>query len=220
MDFYKNKKITESINTNKNNRIESIQELQLRKNFQSIIQYFHSTSPTEKSPYQEALKAYKNVCDTAKTEEDLIYFLTSDIIFTALHTTVLEELFSTIIENQEYTLELIEKFSEDTQSRDELINEHTTNHLLYLQNSGSCEGCDSCEGHQDITHLIPQWERMNRAYFTKLYLEVQTIFCFLERITYELIPKYPDIALMMTPSLISQTRMHLAEYISKKLNEV
>ena len=126
-------------------REESIQELQLRKNFESIIQYFHSTSPTEKSPYQEALKAYRNVCDTAKNEEELVYFLTSDIIFTALHTTVIEELFSTIIENQEYTLELIEKFSEDTQSRDELINEHTTNHLLFLQNGGNCEGCESCE---------------------------------------------------------------------------
>ena len=217
MDFFK---LKNSPPMTSETRKETVQELQLRKNFESIIQYFHSTSPTEKSPYQEALKAYRNVCDAADSEEDLIYFLTSDIIFTALHTTVIEELFSTIIENQEYTLELIEKFSEDTQSRDELINEHTTNHLLYLQNGGFCEGCDSCEGHQDLSHLVPQWERMNLAYFTKLFLEVQTIFCFLERITYDLIPKYPDIALMMTPNLISQTRLHLAEYISKKLSEV
>ena len=217
MDFYKNKSNTKQIDQAPG---ESIQDLQFRKNFESIIQYFHATSPSNKSPYQEAMKAYRNVCDAANSQEELIYFLTSDIIFTALHTTVLEELYSTIIENQEYTLELIEKFSEDTQSRDEMINEHTTNHLLYLQNSGSCEGCDSCEGHQDIGHLVPEWERMNLPYFTKLFLEVQTIFCFLERITYELIPKYPDIALMMTPNLVAQTRMHLAEYISKKLSEV
>ena len=218
MDFFKNHK--QAPITTKTQKKETLQELQLRKNFESIIQYFHATSPTQKSPYQEALKAYRNVCDAANSHEELIYFLTSDIIFTALHTTVIEELFSTVIENQEYTLELIEKFSEDTQSRDELINEHTTNHLLFLQNSGNCEGCDSCEGHQDLAHLLPEWERMNLAYFTKLFLEVQTIFCFLERITYELIPKYPDIALMMTPHLISQTRLHLAEYISKKLSEV
>ena len=217
MDFFK---AGQSHNTNSSPRRESIEELQLRKNFESIIQYFHSTSPTEKSPYQEALKAYKNVCHAAKNQEELIYFLTSDIIFTALHTTVIEELFSTIINNEEYTLELIEKFSEDTQSRDELINEHTTNHLLYIQNEGTCEGCESCEGHQDISHLVPQWERMNLPYFTKLFLEVQTIFCFLERITYDLIPKYPDIALMITPDLINQTRVHLAEYINKKLSEV
>ncbi len=217
MDFFKNKTIQHHETPQKK---ETIQELQLRKNFESIIQYFHSTSPTTKSPYQEALKAYKNVCDAATSQQELIYFLTSDIIFTALHTTVIEELFSTIMDNEEYTLELIEKFSEDTQSRDELINEHTTNHLLFLQNSGICEGCESCEGHQDISHLVPEWERMNLPYFTKLFLEVQTIFCFLERITYELIPKYPDIALMMTPNLIAQTRHHLAEYISKKLSEV
>ena len=215
MEFFNHKNIHPQ-----NRRVESTKEQQQRKNFESIIQYFHATSPTNKSPYQEALKAYKDVCETAKSEEELVYFLTSDIIFTALHTTVIEELYSTIIGHHEYTLELIEKFSEDTQSRDELINEHTTNHLLYLQNSGSCEGCESCEGHQDISHLVPEWERMNLPYFTKLFLEVQTIFCFLERITYELIPKYPDIALMMTPDLISQTRRHLAEYISKKLSEV
>ena len=217
MEFFK---ASRSHNTNTTDKKETIEQLQLRKNFESIIQYFHSTSPTEKSPYQEAMKAYKNVCDTAKDQEELIYFLTSDIIFTALHTTVIEELFSTIINNEEYTLELIEKFSEDTQSRDELINEHTTNHLLFIQNGGHCEGCESCEGHSDIMHLIPQWERMNLAYFTKLFLEVQTIFCFLERITYYLIPKYPDIALMITPELINQTRTHLAEYINKKLSEV
>ena len=217
MDFFKLKKTHEQLGKN---QPETIEQLQFRKNFESIIQYFHSTSPLEKSPYQEALKAYKNVCDTATSDEELIYFLASDIIFTALHTTVIEELFKTIIENQEYTLELIEKFSEDNQTRDELINDHTTNHLLFIQNSGHCDGCESCEGHQDIIHLVPQWERMNKAYFTKLFLEVQTIFCFLERITYDLIPKYPDIALMMTPNLINQTRMHLAEYISKKLSEV
>ncbi len=215
MEFFNNKNIHPQ-----NRQIETTQEQQQRKNFESIIQYFHATSPTNKSPYQEALKAYKDVCETAKSEEELVYFLTSDIIFTALHTTVIEELFSTIIGHQEYTIELIEKFSEDTQSRDELINEHTTNHLLYLQNSGNCDGCESCEGHQDLSHLVPEWERMNLPYFTKLFLEVQTIFCFLERVTYELIPKYPDIALMMTPDLISQTRRHLAEYISKKLSEV
>ena len=217
MDIYKNRNFPHQLNSPQK---ESLQERQYRKNFESIIQYFHATSPTNKSPYQEAMKAYRNVCDAASNDEELVYFLTSDIIFTALHTTVLEELFSTVIENQEYTLELIEKFSEDTQSRDELINEHTTNHLLYLQNNGTCEGCESCEGHQDLNHLVPQWERVNLAYFTKLFLEVQTIFCFLERITYELIPKYPDIALMMTPELIAQTRLHLAEYISKKLSEV
>ena len=143
MDFFK---LKNNPHVTTEPRQESVQELQLRKNFESIIQYFHSTSPTEKSPYQEALKAYKNVCDTAKNEEELVYFLTSDIIFTALHTTVIEELFSTIIENQEYTLELIEKFSEDTQSRDELINEHTTNHLLFLQNGGNCEAVKAAKG--------------------------------------------------------------------------
>ena len=205
-----------------NNQNKELTEEQaiLQRNFESIIQYFHSVEPTRTSPYQEALDAYKAVEQTAKSNEELMYFLASDIIFTALHTTVLEEMFATIRNNAQYSVELIKKFAEDTQMRDDLINDHTTNHLHFLDKGGYCEGCESCEGHNDITHLIPHWRKSDLNYFTKLYLEVQTIFCFLERIIYELIPKYPDIAFMMTPELLMKTRLHLASYINQKLTEV
>ena len=204
------------------NRDENLTEDQkvLHRNFESIIQYFHSVEPTRNSPYQDSLEAYRNVEQSAKSHEELMYFLTSDIIFTALHTTVIEEMFTTIKNNAQYSIELIKKFSEDTQERDNLINDHTTNHLRFLDNGGFCQGCESCEGHNDIIHLIPHWRKLDLNYFTNLYLEVQTIYCFLERIIYELIPNFPDIAFMMTPELIMKTRMHLANYINQKLTEV
>ena len=205
LDFFKNKN-KETINEPSN------------KNY--IWDYFQKISETENSPYQQALQALRGVEQSARDQEEFLYFLTSDIIFTALHTTVIEEMFTTIQNNSEYTLELISKFASDTQMRDDLINDHTTNHLNYLANDGHCEGCNSCEGHQDLEHLIHYWKQGDQSYFTKLYLEVQTIFCFLELVLFKLIPKHPDVAYLMTPELINQTRSLLASHISTKIREV
>jgi hypothetical protein len=171
------------------------------------------------SPYIQAITALRGVEESARDEEEFLYFLTSDIIYTALHTTVIEEMFNTLQSNHEYCLELISKFASDTQMRDDLINDHTTNHLNYLANDASCEGCQSCEGHQDLKHLLSHWKNQDRNYFTKLYLEVQTIFCFLEMVLFKLIPKHPDVAFLMTPELINETRKLLAAHIETKIRE-
>ena len=194
--------------------------LNQRKNKNYIWDYFQEISGTNLSPFKQAMEALKGVEESSRDKEEFLYFLTSDIIFTALHTTVIEEMFSTIQKNEEYSLELISKFSSDTQMRDELINDHTTNHLHYLSALGHCEGCSSCEGHQDLNHLLPYWKTGDLNYFTKLYLEVQTIFCFLEMVLYKLIPKHPDVVFLMTPELITETRSLLAAHISNKIREV
>ena len=118
---------------------------------------FEQLTNSEQSPYMTALTAFKGVEETAKDREELLYFLMSDIIFTALHTTVMEDVLETIRSNPEYSIELINKFSSETQERDELINEHTSNHLRFILQGGNCEGCDSCEGHADIIHLVDRW---------------------------------------------------------------
>ncbi len=200
------------------NNIESPQQNPIEKNY--IWDYFQEISETRLSPYQQALDALKGVEESSRDKDEFIYFLTSDIIFTALHTTVMEEMFSTIQKNSEYSIELISKFASDTQMRDDLINDHTTNHLKYIINNGECEGCNSCEGHSDLNHLVPYWMKGDINYFTKLYLEVQTIFCFLEMILYKLIPRHPDVAFLMTPELINETRTLLAQHISRKIREV
>ena len=207
MDFFRSKNNTETLA--KNN---------LEKNY--IWNYFQEISETKLSPYQQALDALKGVEESSRDKDEFLYFLTSDIIFTALHTTVMEEMFSTIQKNSEYSIELISKFASDTQMRDDLINDHTTNHLKYIINNGECEGCNSCEGHFDLNHLVPYWVKGDINYFTKLYLEVQTIFCFLEMILYKLIPRHPDVAFLMTPELINETRNLLAQHISRKIREV
>jgi hypothetical protein len=184
-----------------------------------IWNYFKEISDTNLSPYIQAITALRGVEESARDEEEFLYFLTSDIIYTALHTTVIEEMFSTLQSNHEYCLELISKFASDTQMRDELINDHTTNHLNYLANDAHCDGCSSCEGHQDLNHLLDHWKNQDRNYFTKLYLEVQTIFCFLEMVLFKLIPRHPDVAFLMTPELINETRNLLANQIESKIRE-
>lgn len=206
MDFFKKKKDTQPASTPQSN-----------KNY--IWDYFQEISETNLSPYIQAITALRGVEESARDEEEFLYFLTSDIIYTALHTTVIEEMFSTLQSNHEYCLELISKFASDTQMRDELINDHTTNHLNYLANDANCDGCSSCEGHQDLHHLLDYWKKQDRNYFTKLYLEVQTIFCFLEMVLFKLIPKHPDVAFLMTPELINETRMLLASHIENKIRE-
>ena len=109
-----------------------------------IWDYFQEISETKLSPYTQALDALKGVEESSRDKDEFIYFLTSDIIFTALHTTVMEEMFATIQNNSEYSIELISKFASDTQMRDDLTNDHTTNHLKYIVNNGDCEGCNSC----------------------------------------------------------------------------
>ena len=178
---------------------------------------FEQLSSSEQSPYMTALTAFKGVEETAKDREELLYFLMSDIIFTALHTTVMEDVLETIRSNPEYSIELVNKFSSDTEERDELINEHTSNHLRFILQGGECDGCESCEGHADILHLVDRWREQDQQFFTKLYLEVQTIYCFLELVLIKVIPHRLDVAEVMSKSTIESTRNYLAQFIEQKI---
>ena len=81
------------------------------QSIRTSLSIFEQLSSSEQSPYMTALTAFKGVEETAKDREELLYFLMSDIIFTALHTTVMEDVLETIRSNPEYSIELVNKFS-------------------------------------------------------------------------------------------------------------
>jgi len=188
-----------------------------RKNLDLLIQYFHSLEGTESFPYKSSKNAFDRLEQTTTEKSQLTKILLTDIIFTALHTTIFEELITTISAHSEFTLPLIEKFSEGTGERDTLINTHTQNHINFLINKGKCDGCSSCEGHGDILHLLPEWHKGDLDYFIKLYFEVQTIYCTLERVLYEYIPQNMDFVTEMKSELINQFRSYIAHYVTRRL---
>lgn len=183
-----------------------------------IKDYIESFENREESPYQQAVRGLKSLKELSKNPDEELLFLTQDIINTALSTTIIEELLNTIRAHQDVALQLIEKFSDSSDERDLQINSHTMNHLNYIRSNGECSGCTSCEGHDDIAPLISPWMRKNNDFFKRLYLEVQTIYCALERVLYEYIPKNPEIISEINTTTLNELREYLATNIHKKIH--
>jgi hypothetical protein len=182
-----------------------------------LIEEFHRYEGVSEFSYNQALSALDNIQKSAQSKDQFIDFVLSDIIFTALHTTIMEEMFVTIRSHQEIAVPLIQKFSEATVERDKMINIHTKNHLRYLANNGECEGCSSCEGHKDIVTMLPRLAKHDVDYFLKLYLEVQTIYCALERVLYQFIPTHVEVVEFLDDQTMIQFRSYVAHYVTRRL---
>jgi len=184
----------------------------------ALVDYFHQFESTQEFAYNQALIALDALEKSASTPQEIIEFMMEDIIFTALYTTIYEELFSALRSNQDVALPLIEKFSESSEERDSLINTHTQNHMNFIFRGGECNGCTSCEGHADLAPLLVHWHKKDMDYFIRLYLEVQSIHCMLERVLYEYLPMHPDFMKVVNPELINKYRLYIADYVQGRLS--
>jgi hypothetical protein len=205
-------------------RKETLPESQMGKDtkkrtpLNTLIDYFHSNEPTSKFAYKLALSALEDIQKNSESKEHFLEMVLTDIIFAALHTTIMEELFSALRIHQDVGVPLIQKFSESASERDQMINIHTKNHIRFMANNGTCEGCASCEGHNDIASLLPRWHKKDVDFFIKLYLEVQTIYCTLERVLYEYLPLNIEFADNLNTDLVTQYRTYIAHYVARRLS--
>ncbi|MBI2520044.1 MAG: hypothetical protein HYV97_06495 [Bdellovibrio sp.] len=201
-------------------KVNKRQIYQDEETLNSFVHFFHSFEGTTNYAYNQALVALAKVEKTAETPRKLMEYLMEDIIFTALYTTIYEELFLTLKQHPDVAIRLLDKFADGQSDRDQLVNIHTQNHMNYIMHDGECSGCSSCEGHSDLTPLLVHWHKANLEYFVKLYLEVQTIHSGLERILYDLIPTHPDYIDRINDSIISQFRQYIAQVVTNKLHQV
>lgn len=184
----------------------------------TLIEYFHSNETTSKFAYKQALSALEEIQKTSKSKEHFLEMVLTDIIFAALHTTIMEELFSALRIHQDVGVPLIQKFSESASERDQMVNIHTKNHIRFIANNGTCDGCASCEGHNDIATLLPRWHKRDVDFFIKLYLEVQTIYCTLERLLYKYLPLNIELSENLNTDLVTQYRTYIAHYVARRLS--
>lgn len=206
--------------TMENEKLKRRQNYRNEETLNSFVQFLHSSEGTPNFAYNQALNALDKVEKTADSPRKLMEYLMEDIIFTALYTTIYEELFLTLKKHSDIAVKLIEKFSESGEERDQLVNTHTHNHMNFILNNGECAGCTSCEGHSDLSPLLVHWHKGDLEFFVKLYLEVQTIHSGLERILYELIPNHPDHIERINENVIGQFRQYMAKIVSNKLHEM
>ena len=187
---------------------------------EALIQFTSEKEGTADSPYNQSLTALENLQKGSNTHTDFMSKLVKDIIFTALYTTIYEEMFSTLRVHKDVGLALIQKFSEDTVDRDKLVNTHTNNHMNFLNAYGTCDGCSSCEGHADVAPLLEYIQKNDVNFFIKLYLEVQTIYVSMEQVLYELIPTRPSLMDGLSSEVIDNYRHVTAETVKAKLHNI
>jgi len=137
---------------------------------ENFMEYFHSLEGTEDFPLNLSVASLNELEDSAENEEELIFYLLEDIIFTSLYATFYEELFLALRDNGPVAISLIEEFSHTSEERDQKIALQTEDHLNFVQRGGICEGCQSCENHNDVFDLVEPWENRNFDFFVALYL--------------------------------------------------
>jgi hypothetical protein len=182
-----------------------------------FIDYFNSMEQDEDFPLRLALSALNDLENTAEDEEELLFFILEDIIFTSLYATFYEELFMALRNNPQLTIPLIEEFSKTSDDRDQKIAMQTEDHLNFVQNGGDCEGCSSCENHRDVLELIAPWERADFSFFIPLYLGMQTIQYAFEQFVYDFLPENSSILKHADRDTIQQLRKYLFEYAEQNV---
>jgi hypothetical protein len=184
-----------------------------------FVPFFQRLEGDTNFPFLLAIKALEELEKTVESDQQLIEYLLEDIMFASIYATFYEHLFVCIQENQHLALELIDKFSEGGQEREQLIASQTHHHLQYIMNRGNCEGCEACDNHADVEELIEPWEQGDIQFFIKLYLGMQSIQFALEQLLYDILPHRSDIYDELTQENILEYRQFVVDYSDKKLEE-
>lgn len=179
-----------------------------------FIKSFHRLEGTSSFPYVQALEALDNLEQTAHNEQELLFFLLEDIIFTSLYATYYEQILIGLSQNPHVALELIERFGREEEEREKLIGQQTYHHAQFIEKLGLCDGCICCENHTDVAELISPWQKGDREFFINLYVGMQTIQFAMEDLIYEVIPAHPAIITEINNSAILDFRKYLYNFSS------
>ncbi|OIQ20552.1 MAG: hypothetical protein BM556_01010 [Bacteriovorax sp. MedPE-SWde] len=185
-----------------------------------LSKVFYDLESIDESPFRMAMASYNALKQEAKSSEELFYYLIEDAMFTSLYATFYEQLLVTIGQNPDFTLDLIEKFSDDGDERERLIAGQAQDHLSFIENFGMCDGCKCCENHTDVAELIAPFQKGDIDFFTELYIGMQTIQFSMEYLIFEVIPNDVEIAKSFSPKNIMDWRQTIYSYAQLKASEV
>ncbi|MFG1485524.1 hypothetical protein [Halobacteriovorax sp. RZ-2] len=187
---------------------------------QELAKIFFELEEFEDAPLKMALASYENLKAGTKSTEDFFYYLIEDSIFTSLYATFYERIFMAINQYPERALELVESFSADSDEREQVIATQTQQHLAFVENYGMCNGCGSCEYHQDVAELIAYYQKGDIDFFTELYIGMQTIQFAMEYFLYDYIPSDPKLVKLTAPALMQNWRELIYNYAKLKAREL
>ncbi len=185
----------------------------------SFIEYFIEREESGDSAYLAAIETLSSLKNSASDMNEFQEILLEDIIFTSLNATYYEHLFVSLKDNPQYLLKLIDRFSEDAETRDNEIALQGQDHFNYILNRGTCVGCKSCAHHADVEDLVGKWEEENLDFFITLYIGMQTIQYGLDQLLYDLLPSDASLVEKISMESILEFRQFVYKYSEHKLNE-
>lgn len=177
-----------------------------------LLKYFHAMEGTTNFPLTLALSSLETVSKNAANEEDYLLCLLEDTVFSSLYVTFYEQIFSTVRENPQMAIPLIETFAQDVEEREKVISIQSQNHVSFIERNGKCNGCSSCDNHADVAELAQYWVRKDIAFFENLYVGMQTIQFAMEHLLYEVIPKNTELTEDLSPATILKYRQEIFNY--------
>lgn len=189
-------------------------------NKKELAKVFYELEEFQDAPLKMALATYESLREGTKSTEDFFFYLIEDSIFTSLYATFYERIFHAISAHPDRALELIESFSADADEREQVIATQTQHHLNFVENYGMCQGCSSCEYHQDVAELISYYQRGDINFFTELFLGMQTMQFTMEYFLYDYIPSNPAYAKLCGPEYIQYWRELIYNYSKVKAREL
>lgn len=177
-----------------------------------LIQAFLDLEGRPDFPLTLAESNLKDILQNTANPDEQLIFIIEDSIFASLYATFYEQILLTINENPHLAIELIEKFEQDYEAREQVIANQTQLHLDYILNGGQCEGCSSCENHSDVEELVTYFLNNDRQFFITLFLGMQSIQYSMDHLLYNILPSRLDLIDTLTDEDILTLRKYIFNF--------
>lgn len=180
-----------------------------------LLKYYHAMEGTDNFPLGLALSSLDSISKNAANPEEYLLCLIEDTVFSSLYVTFYEQIFSTVRDNPEMAIRLIETFADDRDEREKVISIQSQNHINFIENNGKCGGCSSCDNHADVAELVQYWVRKDTAFFENLYVGMQTIQFAMEHLLYDVLPQNTELTEDLSPATILKYRQEIFNHTAK-----
>lgn len=185
-----------------------------------FIEHFLSLRGTEEFSVQRSIRNFQKLDEEIPSDEDLVYCLLEDSIFSSLQATYYEEMFISVANNPKMAVELIQNFFYNKESRDDLIHKQTQLHLKYVTHEGHCEGCDQCENHGDVNELIEPYIDGDLDFFIKVYIGMESIYLALENNFFHYLPHNLQMVEEINRESIYEFRSFIFNFANREVSKL
>ncbi len=182
-----------------------------------LVNIFNSSINTPHNPMAIALENFEYLDSTIPNDQELIDTCLKFIIETSINVTFIENLFHNISLNPSATSQLISNHQMIENDRKITIETQGNLHINFIKQDGFCEGCISCDTHQDVSDLVPYYNTSDIDFFINLYIGMQAIQYFMEYLLYDVIPQESHIHPHLTPTNILNMRKFIINFCDQKI---